>query len=268
MNVKLNMNRVVRLFAMLAILLTSRAFGQTMVTEVGTFDNELSTDYPITVNVPTFTVPNGQYLTSVQLQVTNFSLYEGLVSATNTYTANETIFVSFASNWTVSDAPETGTSSSNTIMVSVNTNTATFPNVTPGSSVNTNSSPLSGTQSGLGPATTIPENEWSFYVTGGTNSVVTFDVGAQSGIFAAGFTGSGAGSVAAQGTTLSSGTVEVIYTYVPEPRQTASWLLGFGLCLLLGRGYLRSRGFLTPMRSGPPAMGRDDPPPGAPPSTG
>ena len=43
------------------------------------------------------------------------------------------------------------------------------------------------------------------------------------------------------------GTIILTYNYtpVPEPAQTASWMLGFAACLLLGRTYLRNRSALS-----------------------
>jgi len=87
----------------------------------------------------------------------------------------------------------------------------------------------------------VSSTYFSDYEQTGTNpTVVTLTVTALSGISSSAESSSGAAGVAASGTTITSGEVEIIYTYVPEPRETASLLMGFVVCLLVGRIYLRN----------------------------
>jgi hypothetical protein len=57
--------------------------------------------------------------------------------------------------------------------------------------------------------------------------------------------GSNKGFAAANASTFSSGDITLIYTYtaVPEPSETAAYLIGFALCLLMGRRYFNRFGF-------------------------
>ena len=257
MNVNLNMTRMgraIRLLAMLSILLASRAFGQPFTeTESTTFSGSTSALFSngLNLSLPAFNTEDGYLtLTGVEIEMDGFMLSDGIMTVSNTNPPgagnSEIITASFVSNYTLSDPLVTGTSSPTmTSNLQVQTGNFVTPILAPGQSDNNSSSPLSSAASGPESTNVSPTYFSDYEVTGTNPTVVTLTVTALSGIQSSAESSSGAAGVAAIGTTMTNGEVEIIYTYVPEPQETASWVMGFVVCLLVGRIYLRNRGSLN-----------------------
>jgi hypothetical protein len=83
--------------------------------------------------------------------------------------------------------------------------------------------------------TTTESSSFTVTVTG-SNIQVTGGATSVSGTSTVGVNLAGSASV--------SGTIEVIYTYTPapEPSKTAACMIGFALCVLVGRNYFKGRG--------------------------
>lgn len=241
MNIKLNTLGLTVCLLAASFFSGSDVSAQT-TTSTYTFTNVLSNNFPLTVNLSQFSNPYsgtlGQ-LTSVQIGLINFSVTGSATvkntTDTNPPPVNEDVTVFFSSNYTFKDT----LTPVDTVSLNIVTGTQSWTGVTPGTTVTTNS--LTGTQSGS-VLSSVSSANWADYIPSSTTPVV-LSAGAVSSLFTSATSTQGNNANSSSGSTLTTGTLQIIYTYtaVPEPRETAGMFIGFAVLLLAARKYFRSR---------------------------
>lgn len=216
-------------------------------TPVQTFTNLASTE--INLNFATYNSSLGQ-LTSVEVVLENVTL-SGTAMGTNNSGSNppevggpETIriFLTGTIDVTAVDNIDVNLSANSPYYVQYNvpingTISNTFTNAAGSPSGNTQT--ITGTPPSYSEVagyegdgvTTVPVTVTpSFF---GVSGVATASPGSTANYVSASYNGSAT----------ASGTVYIEYTYTPapEPAETAAWMLGLGICIILGRKYLPRR---------------------------
>ncbi len=245
MNTKLLTTRLIPALAMFLAFTGARSFGQSMISEpVQNFSGLGGTSTADTFNFSTFNTSLGT-LTSVEIELENVTL-SGTAIGTNNSNVNlpngdtngpEDIYVNLGGTLTVTSpgginealhAVDTLDNGQTEVAVGASTPTYTYTNTpaTPSSNNQSTTSSLASYTSGSGSSVTITVTPSHFGVTGQAYASADSTANYVSGTYNGGAT--------------AAGSVEVIYTYtpVPEPAQTAAWMLGFVGMVLVGRKYL------------------------------
>ena len=260
MNATSALPRLGQLLAAALILTGSHAFGQVVTTIVGdtetqtyTFTNQGPATIPITFS--TLDTSLGASIETVTLQFTGISA-SGNATVTN-LTDNvalggvpggylEDLTGGFTNTYIAksSIAPTT-----DQVSTSIISNTQTYTGTPPGSGTSAEQNFTTGTL--IATQTTDPQNTviadtTNYEANGPTTLTITLRAGTT--VNASGDTTNYGGQTAIVGgsaTALADGTLNLIYTFsgtpVPEPSKTAAIMIGFALCILVGRKYFKGR---------------------------
>lgn len=201
------------------------ALAQSTIIQSGSFA-DVSDPANQTLTINQFDSSQGT-LTSVEIEMSDVYI-DGTASVTNNNNNRHSFTISLAGDYSITD------STGNTVDVSLTTASHNsgnlYRNQTYTTPTETNSTP------GSGSITFSDSTSLTPYIGTGTT---TLTLASDNSVTLS----SGTGNYSLSQTSTGSGSYTVIYTYtpVPEPSQTAACMLGFGLCLLLGRMYLKRR---------------------------
>ncbi len=230
------------------ILCGSPAPAQPLITQEQSFSNASGTS-PISFSFNTFDTSTGNTLDYVEVSLTDLT-FSGSAQGINEGSVNEAIYVNLEDGLAVT-APS-GINNSFSIMDSKDygeldvapgatagpfSYTQNPANITSGFPNKT----LSSMSSDLSPYTTADGESVTVTVTPSGIVVSGYGVNSSDGTMGTAPLVSGSGSI--------DGNVSLIYTYatpVPEPSESAAWMIGFSLCILGGRTFLKRRGFRVP----------------------
>lgn len=257
MNVTTSMKRLATLLAIALALTGTQAFAQTPITEdsgsgIQAFSGLGGTTTADPITFDTFNSSLGT-LDSVQITLSGVTL-SGSAQGTNNSNVGlpggdtngpenlrvnliGTLDVTSAGGIDVTlNAEDTANNSQNNIAVGSSTVVFNYNDVA--------SSPSSGNQSTV--------TSLGSYLGNGTTQITVDVTPSDFAVTGAAFKSSGSTanyvSGSFNGAATAGGDVQVQYTYtpVPEPGQTAAWMIGFALCVLGGRKYFQNRGTLCP----------------------
>ena len=201
-------------------------------------------------------IPVGATLTSVQLELLNVTgAASGTVTNNSSSTAvNVTYNLSgnnfLSTTYNGSQFPPGNdlvdlTFNAGTIGVGTGSSGSTGGSLAPNQTVNI---PTTGTiaLSTTNTSTTILNNgsdpsDIAYFTSNGGGANLTVFLTGNLSIGANGTIEGPGGQLSSTGVETSDGMAEIIYNYttVPEPRETAAWMLAFAACLLVGRKFLR-----------------------------
>jgi hypothetical protein len=247
MNATSAISRLGQLVVLSLVLTGSHAFGQT-ITQTGSFVNYTGATGPVNFNFASFNTSLGT-LNSVTVELFGVAL-TGTGQGTNTNVLggdNELIKVNVVGEVTVASTTDPAltpidlnvedTANNKANLVAPGGSTPLYqygPGVPTGvtvSSGTTAPTSLTPYESGTGPTVTLV--------------VTPSGVGVQGSAFNQG--SAPVANASFTGEVSVSGTLELIYNYtptpVPEPSKTAACMIGFALCVLVGRNYFKGRGF-------------------------
>ncbi len=213
----------------LAALLSAPLSADTL-TYMSTFSG-LSDSGTIPVNLSQFN-PSLGTLTEVTLELSNVYVV-GTASVQNTTGDYQDYSISLAGQYKISDT------SGNRITIALTTPTYTtignpsYPLGLPNGATFTTPSETNSTPGGG--LVNITDGSISAYIGTGTTATLV-SLKSSNGV-----TVSGPSPYNTNSSSLGSGTYEIIYTYtaVPEPAQTAAWMIAFAGLVLVGRKYFR-----------------------------
>jgi len=242
MNVASALSRLSQLVVLALVLTGSHAFGQATLTQMQSF-TDVSGTTPIPFSFATFDPSQGT-LNSVTIELINVSL-TGTAQGTNDLPSDtEDILVNLTGNIKVSAA--SGTSNPNLNLTVIDNQGNEDLVVAPGASTpvyNYSNSSTLNTQGA--PSSTV--TAVTPYIDNGSANITVTVTPNHIGVTGSAFDNSTGNAATATftGSATVSGTLEVIYNYtaapVPEPSKTAACMIGFALCVLVGRNYFKSR---------------------------
>lgn len=217
--------RLGQLMAVALILTGSHAFGQSTITQTGTFTN-LADPVDQSLSFNQFNPALGT-LTSVTINLTNVFV-TGTASVTNNGAASHNYIISLAGEYDITD------SLGNNVDVLLTTPTYPSGSLAPTNTFTTPSETNATAGSGTVVITGAGLTPYIGLGTTGTEVNLTSSNGV---------TVTGSAPYSTMESSLGSGDYSLVYTYtpVPEPSKTAAWMLGLAMCVLVGRNYFQRR---------------------------
>jgi len=217
------------LFVLTILFNSSLAFGQSTITQVGSFSN-VPDPADQTLSFNKFD-PSLGTLTSVEIDLTNVFV-TGTASVTNNSGGNSKYTISLTGDYAITD------SLSNQASVVLTTpSQSTTGNLKDGNTFTT----ITETNATAGSGSVIFSNPASLALYIGTGTTGSTVVLSSANSVDVTF---GASPYSTLPISTGSGSYDLIYTYtpVPEPSKTAAMMIGFAMCLFLGRAFHRKGG--------------------------
>ena len=226
MNATFSLPRMGQVLALALALTGSHAFAQSTITQTGNFSN-LTDPVNQAVVFNQFNPALGT-LTSVTINLTNVFV-TGTASVTNQGVAAHTYLISLSGDYLITD------SLGNNVEVLLTTPTYNSGSLAPNNTFTTPSE--TNTTAGSGTDVITGATNLAPYIglgTTGTNINLTSSNGV---------TVTGSAPYNTLESSVGSGSYSLVYTYtpVPEPSKTAAFMIGFALCVLVGRNYFKGR---------------------------
>jgi len=220
------------LLAAALALAGAQAFGQSTITQTNTFSSLPDpADQDLIFNQFD---PSLGTLTSVQIDLTNV-VVSGTASVTNESGGKSRYTISLAGDYVITD------SHGKTVDVTLTTPTQNSGNISSGTTFTTTTE----TSAPVGVKSVLFSDAPSLapYIGNGTTGATVVLTSDNSVDVVSGATPNTTSQIST-----GSGTYELIYTYtpVPEPSKSAIFTIGFAMCLLVGRTFMKRRGLNVP----------------------